>query len=177
MLKKHTLVYYSAVFPGVVFHELSHVIGCILTGTRIKRVSLFSKTGGFVEYEKSKLALISDLIISIMPFVLGFVAIFLTMQYAPRIDFSNSSIVILGRNILISYLLISIMLCMLPSFQDLKNASIGYMALIVVFAALNKVIFKFSISFEFVKVLVFCAATLIVINLIIVLVKVLKLLK
>jgi len=38
-LKK--IVYYLILFPGVVLHELSHLLFCLLTGTKITDVSLF----------------------------------------------------------------------------------------------------------------------------------------
>jgi hypothetical protein len=37
-----TKIYFLLMWPGVIVHELSHVIGCLVTNTRIRKVSLFA---------------------------------------------------------------------------------------------------------------------------------------
>jgi hypothetical protein len=56
-------------WPGVVAHELSHLIACIVTFTRVTHVSLFRPQGdtlGFVEHEQTHNPL-KKIIISIAP--------------------------------------------------------------------------------------------------------------
>lgn len=69
--------YYYLVAPGVMFHELGHAIGCVLTHTPIKRLSLFWPKGdrlGYVAYAmpvNARLAAIRIFIISTGPVWLG----------------------------------------------------------------------------------------------------------
>ncbi|MDD5039963.1 MAG: hypothetical protein PHY34_02325 [Patescibacteria group bacterium] len=61
--------YLAATWPGVVLHELSHFIACLLTFTRVHRVQLFHPSGdtlGFVEHEQTRNPL-KLIIISIAP--------------------------------------------------------------------------------------------------------------
>jgi len=61
--------YLATMWPGVVIHELSHFIGCLITFTRVYRVHLFNPTGdslGFVEHEKTRNP-VTNIIISIAP--------------------------------------------------------------------------------------------------------------
>src|SRR5665647_3744235 len=36
--------------PGVIIHELSHVLGCLISGAKVKKVVYFSNKGGSVTY-------------------------------------------------------------------------------------------------------------------------------
>ena len=72
-------LYYILRCPGVVVHECSHILGCILTGASIKKVVFFSKEGGSVTYTKPKIPVIGDVIISTAPlFVIPLVLFALT---------------------------------------------------------------------------------------------------
>jgi len=56
-------------WPGVAVHELSHLVGCIITFTKVHRVRLFQPSGdtlGFVEHERTRNPL-KMIIISIAP--------------------------------------------------------------------------------------------------------------
>ena len=58
--------------PGVVIHELSHAVGCLLVGAKIKEIKLFSPKGdslGYVSHTKAKIPIIGQLVISIAPLV------------------------------------------------------------------------------------------------------------
>jgi len=56
-----------AMAPGVVVHELSHVAGCILTGAKVGRVTLFDGSGGRVVHSRPKVPIFGQPIISLAP--------------------------------------------------------------------------------------------------------------
>ena len=53
--------------PGVIIHELSHVLGCLISGAKVKKVIYFSNEGGSVTYSSPKIPYIGDLVINIAP--------------------------------------------------------------------------------------------------------------
>lgn len=58
--------------PGVVVHELSHAVGCLLVGANIQEIKLFSPKGdtlGYVTHSKPKVPVIGQIIISIAPLI------------------------------------------------------------------------------------------------------------
>jgi hypothetical protein len=59
--------YYLVRAPGVIVHECSHILGCILTGARITDVVFFSQEGGSVTYTRPKIPVLGDVIISSAP--------------------------------------------------------------------------------------------------------------
>ena len=63
-------IYLFIRLPGVVLHECSHIIGCLLTGAQIRNIVLFSKDGGSVTYSRPRLPYIGDVIISTAPLFL-----------------------------------------------------------------------------------------------------------
>lgn len=78
--------YLALTWPGVVVHELSHFIGCIITFTRVTRVELFHPHGntlGMVEHVQTRNP-IKNIIISIAPlFGVTFVMWLLTRWVLP----------------------------------------------------------------------------------------------
>lgn len=61
--------YLATMWPGVVVHELSHLLGCLLTFTKVSRVHLFHPTEdslGFVEHERVHNPL-TTIVISVAP--------------------------------------------------------------------------------------------------------------
>jgi hypothetical protein len=151
------IIYLFIRFPGVVLHECSHIIGCLVTGARIRKVVLFSKDGGFVTYSRPLLPYIGDMIIStaplfLLPLALSFITgIFGTYAHCvfpvfPATLDSPEAVADLGRRIagtfsdnlvirfngwflLYLYLTISLVLSVAPSLQDMKNAAFGVMLL------------------------------------------------
>ena len=58
--------------PGVIIHELSHAVGCLLVGAKIKEIKFFSPKGdtlGHVTHSKSKIPIIGQFVISIAPLI------------------------------------------------------------------------------------------------------------
>ncbi len=61
--------YLWTMWPGVVVHELSHFVACILTFTRVRRVQLYQPTAdslGFVEHDRTRNP-VKKVIISLAP--------------------------------------------------------------------------------------------------------------
>jgi hypothetical protein len=156
-------IYYLIRAPGVVLHESSHILGCLLTGAKIQNVVFFSDTGGSVTYARPALPWLGDVVISTAPlFCLPLVLSGITWGFAtylgcifspfPETLFSLGSLSLAGnavitmfeRNLITSvnpwflvylYLTVSIVLSVAPSMQDLKNAAIGIF-LLALFGAL-----------------------------------------
>lgn len=80
--------YLATMWPGVMIHELSHMIGCLITFTKVYKVNLFTPTGdslGSVEHAKTSNP-ITKIIISIAPLFGGTAVIWLlTSLFFPEI--------------------------------------------------------------------------------------------
>jgi hypothetical protein len=139
--------------PGVIFHELSHVLGCIISGAKVKKVVYFSSKGGSVTYSSPKIPYIGDLVINIAPLfcipllLAGCTWIFseyLGCVFPPMPIGVNSLDALFGvvtgilgmftSNLIIRfnpwflfylYLNLTLVLSVAPSSQDVKNAAIG----------------------------------------------------
>ena len=156
------------VAPGVIIHEFSHAVFCILTGARIKKMALFEADGGYVEHTPPKIPIIGQALISFAPFVFGLGIIFILIKLIgihglnipiDRITdlkvLSHMSASILNifksinfsspKEIFFMYLILSICVTMTPSWQDLANA---FISLILIFALIFGIT-KFS-NFSFV---------------------------
>jgi hypothetical protein len=145
--------------PGVVLHECSHILACLLTGARIRNIVLFSKDGGSVTCARPALPLIGDIIISTAPlFLLPLALSFITWVFAtylgcivpvfPVAPESPGAVIDLGISfigtfpvnlltrfngwfLLFLYLTLSIVLSVAPSMQDMKNATAGFILLVL----------------------------------------------
>jgi hypothetical protein len=75
-------LYLLLMWPGVVVHELSHLVGCILTGTKVREVKLFSPRDdgggdlvlGYVGHDRPRDAF-ATLVVSAAPFFGGAAAL------------------------------------------------------------------------------------------------------
>jgi hypothetical protein len=145
--------YYLVRAPGVVVHELSHVIGCFIMGAKVKNVVLLSKEGGSVTYSRPKIPYLGDVVISTAPlFCIPLVLAGCTWVFSqylgcvfpvlPQGISSTADLFLLGtavlgmftRNILVMfnpwfllylYITLSLVLSVAPSAQDISNAAIG----------------------------------------------------
>ncbi len=152
-------IYLFIRFPGIVLHEGSHIIGCLLTGARIRKVVFFSMDGGSVTYSRPILPYIGDVIIGTAPLVLlplalsfitwifgtflgcAFPALPVTLASPEALmdleeailnTFSDNLIVRFnGWFLLYLYLTVSIVLSLAPSTRDMKNAAAGSLLLIL----------------------------------------------
>lgn len=170
------------VVPGVILHELSHALFCLLTGAKIKRIALFDKEGGSVEHEQSKLPVLGPILISLAPFVAGSIAIFffakwlglkeidltnLTFSYNDVISFAKSVFRQLDltnyKNWVIVYLALSVAVTMSPSKQDIKNIAITlFIVAVVIFALVQFTSLNLGLSFVPVDKIILLLNTVIV---------------
>ena len=149
--------YSVIVFPGVVIHELSHLIGCIITFAKVKKVKLFSMTGGYVRHKKSKIPIVGEPIISFFPVVGGTLSLFLIYRLVglnlPAFEFNQyffhelKDLFVNNWNNYIFwiaiYLSISIIISIIPSKKDFKNSFFG---LLVIFTILTLILEFFSLE-------------------------------
>ena len=120
-------------FPGIVIHETSHMLGCIITGAKVVDVSFFSVKGGFVKHTRSALGYIGEAIISVMPIIIGLGFIW-SLLYLLKSDISQINLrwALILTQVFIFYFLISIFLTLTPSVQDIQSAFLGILVLSVV---------------------------------------------
>ena len=141
------------VFIGVLVHELSHVLGCFLVGSRVEEINLFSSRGSYVKYRKPKIPVIGDVVINLFPLVGGVFSIWLSTLIF-NISFSKFDIeiysffqlaIMMIREVaslfihnwnsfsfwIFIYFLISIMVCLVPSKQDLKNSFVSILLILI----------------------------------------------
>ena len=140
--------------PGVIIHELSHALACRITGVKIKEINFFLWDGGYVKYNKSKIPILGEFLISFAPILGGIVALFIfSLIFGLRIPleivnfqqpfFYGVGIAIqeipyfIKQNWLkwqfwvFIYLVISIIICLVPSKTDIKNASGGVLIIFI----------------------------------------------
>jgi len=157
--------YYAIRAPGVIIHECSHILGCVVTGAKITNIVLISKEGGSVTYLRPKIPLLGDVIISSAPlFCIPLVLTGLTWAFSSflgcvfplfptTIDNAGTlhSLALAVINVfmlnlvsafhpwflLYLYLTLSLVLSVAPSSQDIRNAAIG----IVLIALLGLIVF------------------------------------
>jgi hypothetical protein len=67
-------------YLGVIIHESSHAILCILTGARITEFKIFNKQPR-VSHKKSKIPILGQTLISLAPMVGGFLFLYLINKY------------------------------------------------------------------------------------------------
>ena len=151
----HSLIgrfYRIFVVPGIILHELSHAFLCLLTGAKIKSISLFDKDGGRVVHSDSKIPVLGQFLISLSPFAIGIVAIYYLAHYIgfafPKNGIDNISTASLFSIIkgqlasfdlhsrldwLALYLIFSVSATMRPSRQDFKNIALTLVVLGIIF--------------------------------------------
>jgi hypothetical protein len=147
------IFYYAIRAPGVIVHECSHILGCIVTGAKVKNVVFFSEEGGSVTYSSPKIPYLGDVVISTAPLLciplvlagctwvfsqyLGCVFPPLPMGVDSTDALFGLCTVILSMftwNLIVRfnpwfllylYLTLTLVLSLAPSTQDIKNAAIG----------------------------------------------------
>lgn len=74
------------VAPGVLVHELSHALGCLITGAQITEINFWKVSGGHVKHYEPRLPLLGEAIIALAPIWGTFLVLsFLTWLMAPQI--------------------------------------------------------------------------------------------
>jgi hypothetical protein len=145
--------YYFIRAPGVIVHECSHILGCLITGAKVKKVVFFSERGGSVTYTPSKIPYLADVLISAAPLLciplvlagctwvfsqyLGCVFPPLPMGVASTdalFGLFTGSVGMFTQNLIVRfnpwflvylYITLTLVLSLAPSTQDMKNAAIG----------------------------------------------------
>ena len=154
------------VAPGVIIHEFSHAIFCVLTGAKIRSISLFDKDGGRVEHEKPKIPVLGQILISLSPILIGTLIIYflskmiglkdIGIQFNSLADINiyNYFVTVINnlkfsdiKTWIIMYVIISVAVTMTPSTKDIANIAISLvvglivLCLIVHYTAINFVTF------------------------------------
>jgi len=139
------------VAPGVIIHEMSHFVACLLTGAKVTKVVIFDTSGGSVEHEKPKIPVIGQVLISFAPFIVGSVLIYFLSLYLGlkpldlrAVDLSVDGIISYSKSLvspinfgdwknwLIFYITLNVIVTMTPSRQDFKNMAILLLLIFVV---------------------------------------------
>ena len=151
-------LYYLISAPGVIVHECTHIAGCLITGAKIKKVVFFSEQGGSVTYQSPKVPLLGNVIIGTAPLfgiplvLAGLTWLFGTylgctlfssvpaltslegagalLSLALTIIYQNLFVKFNGWFLLYLYLMVSLVLSLSPSMQDIKNALAGLVILV-----------------------------------------------
>lgn len=84
--------------PGVVVHEIAHMIGCVLTGTPVEAFSFWSQSGGHVVHHKPKYAFLQP-IISLAPIPVG---IFLLLFLVRQLSWQNTVVSLISLTLMVS---------------------------------------------------------------------------
>lgn len=124
--------YRYLIAPGVIVHEYSHALGCILTGARIKQIRVFDERGGAVVHEEPRFAL-GQGIISLAPIfgaavTVYLLAVLLVPEFVGLRELQISS----WQFLVFAYLAASITAAMAPSKQDLKVGLGSFVAISLV---------------------------------------------
>jgi len=126
--------YHYFLIPGVFIHEMSHAIACLIVGAKIKDISFISKDGGYVLHTEPKIPIIGNILISFAPIFGAILSVYLISLFFnfPIIAMDKLNIIeffnIIKNNILdwqfwiIFYFITSILICLIPSWQDIKNS-------------------------------------------------------
>lgn len=139
---------------GIIIHELSHALVCRIVGAKIEKINFFSWQGGYVKYHPSRLKILTETFIGFAP-ILGGIGALLFFSWLldlrlilQIVDFQQPflqglSTAIQGILPLIKknwlswqfwifiYLTISIIICLIPSKKDIKNALGGVLVIFV----------------------------------------------
>ncbi|MEX2209999.1 MAG: M50 family metallopeptidase [Patescibacteria group bacterium] len=121
--------YRFLIAPGVIVHEYSHALACVLTGARIRQVRVFDARGGAVVHEEPR-APLGDGIISVAPILGAATAVYLlALALVPGfVGFGELSISS-WQFFVFAYLASAITAAMAPSLQDLRAGLAAFVAL------------------------------------------------
>ena len=102
----------NLLFPGIIFHELSHVIACLFMGVKIKKIKWISSEGGYVVHEDAQSYKI--ITIALFPAIFN---LFIALVCA-RIYIFNLDLIV---RIIVVWFALAALFFSLPSSQDAQN--------------------------------------------------------
>lgn len=77
--------------PGAIVHELSHALLCLITGTTIKELNLFTSNSTGIKYDKPKIPFLFDFFIAAAPmFGCAFFIFFISKMLSNPIHLNNT---------------------------------------------------------------------------------------
>jgi len=141
--------------PGVIIHELSHAVMCLFMLAPVRKISFFSRAGGYVEHGRSRFGFLGNTLISIAP-IFGISLCLWLIIYLFNFSLSINPINFgsgFGDNLLVLfksawqlienngtswpfwlfiYLVISLTSSLAPSKKDLKNAFWGLVFIFII---------------------------------------------
>lgn len=118
--------YRYLVAPGVVVHEYSHAVACVLAGAKIRQIKVFEPTGGQVVHEEPRLPFGQGLI-SVAPIFGAAVTVYLLAQLLVPTFLRDGELAISSWQFyLFVYLGATIAATMAPSTTDLKAGAASY---------------------------------------------------
>jgi hypothetical protein len=133
------------VAPGIVVHELSHILGAKLSGSKIMDYRFFDPRGGYVKFTQPKIPIIGNSLVSFAPLFFGSVVILLlglllkiqitSFTNPPNLSefiniFKNVRIFNFG-DIILLYFIMSIAAALAPSKQDFAIAWKGLIPFVI----------------------------------------------
>lgn len=131
------------IMPGVVFHELSHLLACFITFAKVEDINLYSIDGGHIRHRSSPIPL-GNAFIAIAPFITGLGSLILIPDL---LNIQSSLQQVAVTNLLYSnplttliyiILILEISSSLAPSYQDLKNAFLFLgIGSVIIFLLLN----------------------------------------
>jgi hypothetical protein len=101
-------------FPGMIFHEFSHLIACFLVGVKVKKVKFLGLNEAYVVHEQPNA--LKSIVITLAPFILGNFIAFYLFSFSFSLLFASD---FLGFFFL--WLAFSLAHYSFPSNQDAKN--------------------------------------------------------
>jgi len=106
---------YSIIFfPGMIFHEFSHLVACLLFGVKVKKVKFLGLNEAYVVHEQSNA--LKSIMITIAPFILGNLISFYFFSYSFSLLFFSNYL-----GFVFLWLGLSLVYYSFPSNQDAKN--------------------------------------------------------
>lgn len=158
------------VAPGVILHELAHVLGCAVTGAHVLEINVWKPTGGHVIHSQPRFHIIGPVLIALAPMLVMTIALFVSFplladqfSFLPWTDHVpatllegisgfGTSLVTMVRQLdwrsatpwLFLYLLLNIAVTIAPSRIDLHNARWPLVGLIIL-ASLFGYLLRFEV--------------------------------
>lgn len=107
-------------FPGVIFHEISHFIACIILGVRVTETKFWGLEEAHVKHEEP--SLLKTAFITTAPLTIGTILSFLLISVGHKQMLTLKTINDLFFSLSLYWLALSVCFHGFPSSQDAENA-------------------------------------------------------